>query len=66
MAKAALTRLGARLPDSASHASIVVDDLNRAEDREVAQSWRALLPDFEYEQVDTVQKRAAVFRRAAN
>jgi hypothetical protein len=57
----AVPLLGAQL---AAHAVIVVDDLDRAEDREVAESWRALLPDFDYEQVDALQKGAAVFRRA--
>lgn len=44
---------------------IVVDDLSRPADLEVAQSWSALLPEFEFEQLDTLQKHAGVFRREA-
>lgn len=42
---------------------IVVDDLIRPVDLELVQSWRALLPDFEYEQLDTLHRRVGVFRR---
>lgn len=42
---------------------VVVDDLNRPGDLEVVQSWKALLPDFEFEQLETFQKGAGVFRR---
>ncbi len=51
------------LPRMSSQAVIVVDDLIRPEDREVVQSWRAMLPDFDYEYLNTFQKHAGVFRR---
>jgi hypothetical protein len=42
--------------------TILVDDLIRAEDREVSERWRPLLPDFSYE-VLALHKGAAVLRR---
>jgi cell division protein FtsB len=51
------------VPRMSSRAVIVVDDLIRPEDREVVQSWRGLLPDFDYEHLNTFQKHAGVFRR---
>ncbi len=46
--------------------SVVVDDLNRPTDLEVVRSWSALLPDFELEQLDTLQKSAGVLRRGGS
>lgn len=43
--------------------TIFVDDLIRPADYDVVQSWRALLPDFGFERVMTVQKHAGVLRR---
>jgi len=52
------------LRDRLAPASVVImDDLIRDSDRRVADLWRELLPDFSYEVVDTLQKRAGVFRR---
>jgi len=45
--------------------TVLVDDLDRESDLEVAQSWRPLLPDFEFELLDTLQKHAGVLRRPA-
>jgi hypothetical protein len=41
----------------------VVDDQIRPDDHEVVLAWRALLPDFEFQFLDTFQKHAAVLRR---
>ena len=42
---------------------VVMDDLVRDSDHQVAEQWRRLLPDFEYELMSTLQKHAGVFRR---
>jgi hypothetical protein len=49
----------------APDAVIIMDDLIRDSDQRVADLWRELLPDFTYEVVDTLQKRAGVFRRTS-
>ena len=46
----------------AGSCTILADDMVRAEDREVAEAWWPLLPDFRYE-VPPLRKGAAVFRR---
>jgi predicted O-methyltransferase YrrM len=45
--------------------TIVLDDLVRHEEKEIAKVWRTLLPDFEYEEV-SLEKGAAVFRRRSS
>jgi predicted O-methyltransferase YrrM len=42
--------------------TIVLDDLVRQEEKDIAAAWRELLPDFRYEEV-MAEKGAAVFRR---
>ena len=41
---------------------VIIDDLDAEQE---LQTWRELLPDFSYEQLDALQKPAGVFRRAA-
>ncbi len=48
--------------DLAETCTILVDDLVRAEDREVSERWRPELPDFSYE-ILALHKGAAVLRR---
>jgi hypothetical protein len=47
----------------ADTATVVMDDLIRESDHEVAQRWRDQLPDFEFEKLVTLQKHAGIFRR---
>jgi predicted O-methyltransferase YrrM len=47
----------------APDAVVILDDLVRDSDSEVADRWRALLPDFEFEVLNTLQKKTGVFRR---
>lgn len=46
----------------ASRVSVVLDDMIRNDEQEVAQMWEGLLPDFSREDL-RLQKRATVFRR---
>ena len=47
----------------APSAVVVADDTIRDEDRQVAERWRTLLPDFAVEALTDLQKGAVVFRR---
>ena len=43
---------------------VIMDDLNRDEDREVAEAWASLLPDFHLEIDQTFQKKVGLLRRS--
>jgi hypothetical protein len=45
------------------HCVVVIDDLIRRDNLEALQSWSALLPGFELEHLDTLQRHAGVLRR---
>lgn len=43
--------------------TIIMDDLIRDSDREVAQRWQELLPDFSLQVINTFQKQVGLFER---